>query len=46
MLCIGKLSEILNIKDEIKVILTDLGVITDTTTFEEYPAIIEQLVVK
>lgn len=41
-----ELVQIANIKDEIKVILTNLGVITDTTTFEEYPAIIEQLVVK
>lgn len=42
---IDELNQIATIKDEIKTILTELGVITSTTTFEEYPSIIEKLIV-
>ena len=42
----SKLNEILTIKNNIKKVLTDLGVITSTTKFEEYAAKIKDLNVK
>lgn len=42
----SKLNEILTIKNQMKTILTNLGVITSTTKFEEYAAIIKTLNVK
>ena len=42
----SKLNQILEIKNQMKKILTDLGVITSTTKFEEYANIIKTLNVK
>ena len=42
----SKLNQILEIKNQMKKVLTDLGVITSTTKFEEYANIIKTLNVK
>jgi hypothetical protein len=42
----SQLNEILTIKNEMKAILTNLGVITSTTRFQEYAEIIKTLQVK
>ena len=42
----SKLNQILTIKNQMKKILTDLGVIKATTKFEEYANIIKTLNVK
>lgn len=42
----SQLNEILKIKNEMKAILNNLGVITSTTQFQEYADIIKTLKVK
>lgn len=42
----SQLNEILTIKNEMKAILNNLGVITSTTKFQEYADIIKTLQVK
>lgn len=42
----SQLNEVLEIKNQMKAILNNLGVITSTTKFEEYADIIKTLQVK